>query len=42
MSLPARSTKFASPAYGEKAAPSSFAEDRVILITTDPAKAARR
>jgi len=42
VSLPARSTKFVYPAYGEKPAPTTFAQDRPILVKDDPAKAVRR
>ena len=42
VSLPASTTSFAYPAYGEKAAPTSFAQDRPAVLKSDPVKSARR
>jgi hypothetical protein len=42
VSLPARSTRFVYPAYGEKTPPPAFASDRPTLVKDDPAKAPRR
>ncbi|MBI1917126.1 MAG: hypothetical protein HYS12_20665 [Planctomycetes bacterium] len=42
VSLPAPTTHFAYPAYGEKPAPTSFAQDRPLVRTNDPVKSARR
>jgi len=42
VSLPAPKTQFAYPAYGEKTAPTSFAQDRPAVLKSDPVKAARR
>ena len=42
VSLPAPTTQLAYPAYGEKTAPTSFAQDRPALLKRDPVKSARR
>jgi len=42
VSLPAPTTSFAYPAYGEKTAPTSFAQDRPTVLKSDPVKSARR
>jgi len=42
VSLPAPTTSFAYPAYGEKTAPTSFAQDRPAVLKSDPVKSARR
>jgi len=42
VSLPAPKTQFAYPAYGDKPAPTSFAQDRVAELKSEPVKAARR
>jgi hypothetical protein len=42
VSLPAPTTPFAYSAYGEKTAPTSFAQDRPAVLKSDPVKAARR
>jgi len=41
VSLPG-STQFAYPAYGEKPAPTSFGQDRLAVLKSEPVKAARR
>src|SRR5205823_9034413 len=40
VSLPAPTTHFAYPAYGEKTAPTSFAQDRPAVLKSDPVKSA--